>query len=75
MGKWGNGQERRKRLYDAGYNPSAVQSIVNALVEGDLGSTQAETDEVKISGTETMKIEIDLTKYNSLELTFNFGDT
>lgn len=73
MGKWGNGQERRKRLYDAGYNPSAVQSIVNALVEGDLGSTQTETDEVKISGTETMKIDIDLTKYNSLELTFNFG--
>lgn len=73
MGKWGNGQERRKRLYDAGYNPSAVQTIVNALVEGDLGSTQAETDEVKISGTETMKLNIDLTKYNSLELTFVFG--
>lgn len=73
MGKWGNGQERKKRLYDAGYNPSAVQSIVNALVEGDLGSTQAETDEVKISGTETMKLNIDLTKYNSLELTFVFG--
>lgn len=73
MGKWGNGQERRKRLYDAGYNPSAVQSIVNALVEGDLGTAQAETDEVKISGTETMKLDIDLTKYNSLELTFTFG--
>ena len=73
MGKWGNGEERKRRLWDAGYTPSAIQSIVNALVEGNTELPQTETDEVKITGTETMKIDIDLTKYNSLELTFNFG--
>lgn len=30
-GEWGNGQERRDRLTEAGYNYEAVQSIVNAL--------------------------------------------
>ena len=28
-GKWGNGEERKKRLTDAGYNYQAVQDIVN----------------------------------------------
>lgn len=29
-GKWGNGEERKQRLTDAGYNYQAVQDIVNA---------------------------------------------
>lgn len=73
MGKWGNGQERKDRLWNAGYNPSAIQSIVNALVEGNPEQPQTEISEVRITGTETMKIDVDLTKYNTLELTFNFG--
>lgn len=32
-GEWGNGQERRQRLTEAGYNYDAVQTIVNALVK------------------------------------------
>ncbi len=31
-GKWGNGAERKKKLQDAGYNYSEIQSIVNKLV-------------------------------------------
>jgi len=31
-GKWGNGAERKRRLTQAGYNYTAVQSIVNKLV-------------------------------------------
>ena len=31
-GKWGNGEERKKRLTDAGYNYQAVQDIVNSIV-------------------------------------------
>lgn len=31
-GSWGNGEERRKRLTEAGYNYSEIQSIVNSLV-------------------------------------------
>lgn len=29
VGKWGNGQDRRDRLYRAGYDYNAIQSIVN----------------------------------------------
>ena len=31
-GKWGNGSERKKRLTDAGYNYSEVQSLVNKML-------------------------------------------
>lgn len=31
-GKWGNGEERRKRLAEAGYNYSEIQAEVNKLV-------------------------------------------
>lgn len=34
-GKWGNGDERKRRLTAAGYNPAEVQMIVNALVNGE----------------------------------------
>ena len=34
-GKWGNGEERKKRLKEAGYNYKAVQKIVNKLVKGN----------------------------------------
>ncbi len=32
-GKWGNGDERVRRLQEAGYSPSAVQKKVNELLE------------------------------------------
>lgn len=31
-GKWGNGEERKKRLTDAGYDYRAIQDIVNSIV-------------------------------------------
>lgn len=54
-GKWGNGQERKDKLTDAGYDYNAVQSKVNEL----LGSTTSNSnsnelkvgDKVKIIGT------------------------
>lgn len=73
MGKWGNGEERKKKLWDAGYSYSAVQSIVNALVEGNTIPKEQAMPQYEITGTETMKIEIDLSKYNALEITFDFG--
>ena len=33
IGDWGNGDERVKRLKEAGYDPSAVQKKVNALMK------------------------------------------
>lgn len=32
-GKWGNGTERTKKLKAAGYNPDAIQKIVNELIK------------------------------------------
>lgn len=32
VGKWGNGEEREKRLTEAGYNYKAVQNMVNELL-------------------------------------------
>ncbi len=31
VGKWGNGQERKNKLTEAGYNYSEIQAIVNKL--------------------------------------------
>ena len=34
LGKWGNGASRKKKLTEAGYDYSAIQKIVNRLVNG-----------------------------------------
>ena len=73
LGKWGNGAERRKRLTNAGYNYENVQSIVNALCEGDISDFQPEPEQVYVKGTEVMNIEIDLDKYCALNIEFING--
>lgn len=42
-GKWGNGDERKKKLTDAGYNYSEVQSKVNEMLKP---KTKPVTDEI-----------------------------
>lgn len=59
-GKWGNGVERRTRLYEAGYDANAIQTIVNVLVK--------ERDSEKQDNFLT--VEVDLTKYNGINLKF-----
>ncbi len=34
QGKWGNGEERKKKLKAAGYDPAEVQKMVNKLLNG-----------------------------------------
>lgn len=41
-GSWGNGEERKKRLTEAGYNYSAIQNYVNKRIKG--GMTQEDID-------------------------------
>lgn len=41
-GKWGNGDDRKKRLTAAGYNPTEVQTRVNAILKGN-NSNQLDT--------------------------------
>lgn len=74
MGQWGNGIERKERLAKAGYNYNAIQSIVNALVAGNAVQPEDEKSEIKITGTETMKVTLDLTKYNSISIEFLNGE-
>lgn len=66
-GKWGNGADRRARLEAAGYNYDAIQSIVNALMQGE---SMSESHEIKFTGTKTLEIDIDITEYNSIAITF-----
>lgn len=40
-GKWGNGDDRKKRLTEAGYDYAAVQKRVNEMLSGSSSSTPA----------------------------------
>lgn len=73
MGKWGNGADRRNWLTEAGYDYQAVQSIVNALVEGKDVPIEPVQNNFEITGTEVMEIEVDLNKYKGINLSFMFG--
>lgn len=53
-GKWGTGKERREMLKNAGYNPDAVQSIVNALMSGSDFVVQ-DNDFLEVKVTKNMK--------------------
>ena len=62
-GKWGNGVERRTRLYEAGYDANAIQTIVNVIVK--------ERDTAQQDNFLT--VEVDLEKYNGINLKFKKG--
>ena len=66
MGKWGNGTERRTRLTNAGYDYNAIQSIVSCLVID--GTFPNDEKEVAITGEETLEIDIDISKYNTISV-------
>lgn len=50
-GKWGNGEDRRNRLTQAGYNYSEVQAIVNRILNGGSSRPSAEYYTVKSGDT------------------------
>lgn len=60
LGLWGNGEERKKRLWDEGYNYDAVQSIVNALIS-DPSYKPPNDERIK-------EIEINLNEYDGINL-------
>lgn len=62
-GLWGNGQERVQRLANGGYDPVAVQSIVNALMK----DRETRTDTASADGN-YLTVECDLTKYHGIIL-------
>lgn len=64
IGKWGDGDERRKRLTKAGYNYAEVQAIVNKLLNADNKRKEEPTDKTVIT------VNIDLNKVSGLILNF-----
>ena len=63
-GEYGNGDERRRRLWEDGFDYAAVQSIVNALVKDGYSDTPQE---------QYLTVEVDLSKYSGLNLKFING--
>ena len=63
-GKWGNGIVRKERLDKAGYSYTAIQNIVNVLVE----ERNREAD--KGNFERYLTIEVDLSKYDGINLKF-----
>ncbi len=45
-GKWGNGEERKKKLTDAGYDYNKVQAEVNKLVNGTTAPAKKSNEEI-----------------------------
>ena len=60
-GRYGNGEERRKRLWEAGFQPDAVQSIVNALMSDNPPEPPLDSENI-------LEIEVDLKKYDGINL-------
>lgn len=63
-GEYGNGEERRRRLWEDGFDYNAVQSIVNALVKDGYCDTPQE---------QYLTVEVDLSKYVGINLKFING--
>lgn len=68
-GEYGNGEERRRRLWADGFDYDAVQSIVNALVKDGYSDTAQEQPKEKY-----LTVEVDLNVYDGLILKLKKGD-
>ena len=74
-GLWGNGEERKRRLIEAGYNYNVIQGIVNALVyERDNilpeEPEHEETQTVERDNNNYLIIEYDTEKYDGIKIKF-----
>lgn len=74
-GIWGNGEERKRKLTEAGYNYAAVQSIVNALVNDSFHEPIVENSVESVENKERLlTVEFDKSKYDGIEIVFMGGD-
>ena len=64
IGKWGDGDVRRKRLTEAGYNYAEVQAIVNKLLNADNNRKEEPTNK------SVLTVNVDLNKVSGLILNF-----
>lgn len=62
-GLWGNNPERITKLANAGYNPTDVQGIVNALIADRQTKIEVDTERI-------LEIDFDTAKYTALKINF-----
>lgn len=77
-GLWGNGEERKEKLTNAGYDYNAVQSIVNALVydkpiEEPLVENPVQNVD-NVNSERLLTVEFDKSKYDGLEIIIIGGE-
>ena len=58
-GLWGNGDERRRRLTEAGYDYDVIQRAVNDLLSGN---EIADSDPIETDGTLEVVVDLNTTK-------------
>lgn len=66
-GKWGNGDARKKALTAAGYDYSAVQARVNAILKGSSSSEPAATTKKIVKGS-TVRVNRGARTYTGVKL-------
>lgn len=68
-GKWGNGEDRRISLQNAGYDYDAIQYLVNKIVSGESVDVSTTPDPANPNSTaRLLNVEVDLTKYDGVTL-------
>ena len=67
-GAWGNGEERKRRLTEAGYDYNAVQRIVNQLVYSGNIPTSGAPDPAKPEEPEMLEVDFDSLKYKGIQI-------
>ena len=58
-GLWGNGDERRRRLTEAGYDYDVIQKAVNDLLSGN---EIVDSDPIETDGTLEVVVDLNTTK-------------
>lgn len=68
-GKWGNGVDRRNRITAAGYDYTAVQTIVNVLVrDGYTPPVEPEPAQAP-QPSNPLRVEFNPAEYDAIEIT------
>lgn len=63
-GLWGNGDDRKRRLTEAGYDYNVIQQAVNDLLNGN----DVDDSESTVTDSEVLEVSVDLHKYAAVKL-------
>ncbi len=72
-GLWGNGEQRKQQLTNAGYNYESIQSIVNALVYDGSVPDAALSPKESEPEIKYLSIDFDTSVYQGIEINLIIG--